>query len=118
MIPALSYSDALFQSTRPHGARLAGFGRIMLLVAVSIHAPARGATVILWQTFSLLQVSIHAPARGATGLPIMHRSSTIGFNPRARTGRDMTLTQGQALTCVFQSTRPHGARPSGVLISQ
>ncbi len=56
----------LFQSTRPHGARplackLRGDGS-----AVSIHAPARGAT--------------------PTWRPSQHDLS--GFNPRARTGRD------------------------------
>ena len=33
---------------------------------VSIHAPARGATVILFRIQCLYRVSIHAPARGAT----------------------------------------------------
>jgi len=33
---------------------------------VSIHAPARGATIVNYDRFQILQVSIHAPARGAT----------------------------------------------------
>mgnify|MGYP006901959086 CR=1 FL=1 len=56
----------LFQSTRPHGARLSvarGKGRA---VSVSIHAPAWGATPD--DTFRYLEVK--------------------GFNPRARMGRD------------------------------
>ena len=33
---------------------------------VSIHAPARGATLVARDEFHRQQVSIHAPARGAT----------------------------------------------------
>ncbi len=35
----------LFQSTRPHGARQQGRNGLDGFLAVSIHAPARGATV-------------------------------------------------------------------------
>ena len=55
-----------FQSTLPRGERLwANFG-LYCIFGVSIHAPARGATIgakIIW---TLWNVSIHAPARGAT----------------------------------------------------
>ncbi len=33
---------------------------------VSIHAPARGATIVWTRIYLLSCVSIHAPARGAT----------------------------------------------------
>ena len=60
-------------------------------MAVSIHAPARGATRRpCFAGIVLRIVSIHAPARGAT---------TISS---ARTIR----------VHVFQSTRPRGARPT------
>ena len=74
-----------FQSTRPHGARPAKNVKIKMEV-VSIHAPARGAT-----------------RRGHEAIP------GSCFNPRARTGRDKS---GARITskCMFQSTRPHGAR--------
>ena len=36
------------------------------LIAVSIHAPAGGATGILWDDDCQIVVSIHAPAGGAT----------------------------------------------------
>ena len=58
---------ALFQSTRPRGARPPSTSRRNRRVVVSIHAPARGATA-------------------------MHTASIIGgsrFNPRAREGRDV-----------------------------
>ncbi len=141
-----------FQSTRPHGARppavagcrpMPGFnprartGRdvydklVFEAQDVSIHAPARGATLHQLGRLAPRHVSIHAPARGATavasssvcaalsfqstrphgarpgrgGLPVQ----MPGFNPRARTGRD--LAGGASCPDAwFQSTRPHGAR--------
>ena len=35
---------------------------------ISIHAPAKGATVGENPTFCFLRISIHAPAKGATGV--------------------------------------------------
>jgi len=99
-----------FQSTRPRGARLQVGQLDDLRLAVSIHAPARGATQDLVVALVGLGVSIHAPARGATvlvvpgggnGVVSIHapaRGATwrlcrccwlrSGFNPRAREGRD------------------------------
>ena len=49
-------------------ARGATVGKAFILEPwqVSIHAPARGATLTLSKLEKLLGVSIHAPARGAT----------------------------------------------------
>ena len=55
---------------------------------VSIHAPARGATMIIQITAHALDVSIHAPARGATDTDKYSNYSLL-----------------------FQFTRPRGARP-------
>jgi len=57
---------ALFQSTRPRGARHGEPAGFYDESAVSIHAPARGATSSSWSRAWRLPVSIHAPARGAT----------------------------------------------------
>ena len=57
---------APFQSTRPHGARLAIVQCERRTRSVSIHAPARGATLKLQPATKQRLVSIHAPARGAT----------------------------------------------------
>ena len=59
--------SSLFQSTRPRGARL--YLRLSKEDGdkISIHAPARGATVVFCATTRLdTCISIHAPARGAT----------------------------------------------------
>ena len=56
----------VFQSTHPRGVRR---GEIMTYderIAVSIHAPARGATCYAGPRKNVKAVSIHAPARGAT----------------------------------------------------
>ena len=55
-----------FQSTRPRGARLNIHADQNPFRAVSIHAPARGATSALNRLLTYPRVSIHAPARGAT----------------------------------------------------
>ena len=58
--------------------------------AVSIHAPAGGATKWAERYLMAGRVSIHAPAGGATkrGLCLL---GGMGFNPRARGGRDCYL---------------------------
>ena len=97
-----------FQSTHPHGVRLTprpkatvspcfnprtrtGCDRHCWLyrayTKVSIHAPARGATMVQRLISRQVVVSIHAPARGAT---LLSPLNTFDFK--------------------FQSTHPHGVR--------
>ena len=76
----------MFQFTRPQGARQCHCrGRCQAVV--SIHAPARGATVSRGLPVLKDIVSIHAPARGAT-----------------------TSSSNMASHREFQFTRPQGAR--------
>ncbi len=83
-------SGNLFQSTPPHGGRPAIGATSITVDVVSIHAPAWGATDHVRQTLGVLRrVSIHAPAWGATARLII-----VNF------------------TVLFQSTPPHGGRPS------
>ena len=78
------------------------------------------------------EVSIHAPARGATGLATKFSHSYIRFNPRTRTGCDVSFIVIVTIQIsfnprtrtgcdewwvaplyfggVFQSTHPHGVR--------
>ena len=78
---------------------------------VSIHAPARGATVWLPAGDRLTVVSIHAPARGATAW--WHGSTTTParFNPRPRAGGDPRRRCRSSPASRFQSTPPRGGRP-------
>ena len=109
-IGAGSGASELFQSTRPRGARRYQQGKesqlqcfnprarggrdlvmlslYVLMMVVSIHAPAGGATFPVSDTRDSICVSIHAPAGGAT----FHHVGITVFT-------------------LFQSTRPRGARP-------
>ena len=103
----------MFQSTPPRGGRQrdtvwpkcqhvsihapARGATILVLVtvlisAVSIHAPARGATTLLQLATLRLDVSIHAPARGATLDNLAIMVAVVGFNPRPRAGGDKIYT--------------------------
>ena len=102
---------AKFQSTRPRWARhhrLLFGGRD---IAVSIHAPARGATIDRHVAEAARErVSIHAPARGATRFEgaIGRRQKFQSTRPRgARPG----VIWPRYRCLMFQSTRPRGARP-------
>ena len=99
-----------FQFTLPRGERLAGDALGLQPVAVSIHAPAWGATPTHTPPPHHPQVSIHAPAWGATQPP-----------PRYDIYKDMfqfTLPRGErpyqlgieAADIAFQFTLPRGER--------
>ena len=61
---------------------------------ISIHAPVKGATISLYgMPFCALSISIHAPVKGATGRTSHGKAQSNYFNPRAREGRDLSLTQ-------------------------
>ena len=55
---------------------------------ISIHAPARGATVTIGPGALAELISIHAPARGATFLALLYACIFSYFNPRTREGCD------------------------------
>ena len=57
-----------FQFTHPGGVRPEAEVKYWGLETVSIHAPGRGATVLLASHLQHAWVSIHAPGRGATHL--------------------------------------------------
>ena len=59
-------NSSIFQSTLPQGERLFGIYSRQRYCFISIHAPARGATVQTNLYGQVAYISIHAPARGAT----------------------------------------------------
>ena len=77
-----------FQSTLPHGERPLPAGKCPLFQSISIHAPARGATLLHSQPPCFQTISIHAPARGATYYCCGLRLCKYDFNPHSRTGSD------------------------------
>ncbi len=98
-----------FQSTRPHGARRVLHSANTPQPRVSIHAPARGATIPAAHSASGCAVSIHAPARGATQRVLERRvQRQVSIHAPARGATEVILKR--MVEGGFQSTRPHGAR--------
>ena len=100
-----------FQSTLPRGERRYSAVLRVCCSLISIHAPARGATVIPGRLLAhVVGISIHAPARGATYLraPVYHFHSN--FNPRSREGSDGDKAKASLNKQAFQSTLPRGER--------
>ena len=101
-----------FQSTRPHGARLLkGLHLVLSYRAFQSTRPHGARRLGVLISPPVIIVSIHAPAWGATRLCRRRCRRRNCFNPRARMGRDFLAVRSPRPRCLFQSTRPHGARP-------
>ena len=82
---------------------------------VSIHAPAWGATLKRYEKIWSILVSIHAPAWGAT----VYEDGVIHDNDvsiHAPAWGATHTTEHSSVATEFQSTRPHGARPTTSII--
>ncbi len=102
----------MFQSTRPRGARQLLIFVYADLFYVSIHTPAWGATPTV-TTLPNANVSFNPHARvGRDKFLKFTIIFIISFNPHARVGRDNRYFIRSQFVCLFQSTRPRGARPS------
>ena len=64
-------------------------------IYISIHAPAKGATRLRHTLRGSKRISIHAPAKGATAILTTISYNITHFNPRSREGSDITSI-GQA----------------------
>ena len=129
----LSPSTLKFQSTLPHGERPEMKERVAKLLGVSIHAPARGATersrfLKMPQTrfqstlphgerpgrekrIYKLQCSFNPRSRTGSDVTFLLLPQVWGgFNPRSRTGSDKLEVQTISSEVEFQSTLPHGER--------
>ena len=81
-------SNVIGFNPRAREGRDVGCHIVAIAIAVSIHAPARGATRPAIRHGLIRGVSIHAPARGATNYSEGGVLCFARFNPRAREGRD------------------------------
>ncbi len=124
-----------FQSTRPRGARLAGWcGAVAGMALLFQSTRPRGARLASSCSASRSDRFNPRARAGRDGIPTAGRACCSSFNPRARAGRD---SPAWALACAsslcfnpraragrdaqrggdvvvgqrFQSTRPRGARP-------
>ncbi|CAO3428351.1 hypothetical protein [Azospirillum doebereinerae] len=99
-----------FQSTPPHGERPPPINILNQSRRVSIHAPARGATVRRSRHGHRQCVSIHAPARGATSAPAATTCPRRMFQSTPPHGERLPRPHPAACGREFQSTPPHGER--------
>ena len=103
-------SPYLFQSTHPRGVRH-WYDEVLILVELFQSTHPRGVR----QGFDhicapFFDVSIHAPARGATLYRPVRPPASCRFNPRTREGCDSLLLYWRVRLCRFQSTHPRGVR--------
>ena len=88
-----------FQSTPPRGGRHCPAAFQYQPGAISIHAPARGATVTSNGAAHSVQISIHAPARGATeGWKMTAKSDGIFQSTPPRGGRHQARRRNRHAT--------------------
>ena len=114
-IDGVNCNARAFQFTHPRGVRLPQEERLQHLLPVSIHAPARGATLERAAEVHRQCVSIHAPARGATErLRLLLHKVIVSIHAPAR-----GATQSHSLylaPLVFQFTHPRGVRHENCVI--
>ena len=104
------YRYTPFLSTRPRGARHAYSPPSFDPFAVSIHAPAWGATNQAREQF-LRRGFLSTRPRGARRHWTACSRDRGCFYPRARVGRDWASESIASAEYMFLSTRPRGARP-------
>ena len=86
-------------------------------MTISIHAPAKGATIPAPPRQNTKQISIHAPAKGATSNISAGSSLILDFNPRSREGSDSFCHNRNIKISKFQSTLPRRERRQQSLYS-
>ena len=80
---------SMFQSTHPHGVRLTLRAARLSTSLVSIHAPARGATSVLYPLLLSSQCFNPRTRTGCDSKTTAKAATLQGFNPRTRTGCDL-----------------------------
>ena len=101
----------IFQSTLPHGERHAPWTRSARHRNFNPRS-RMGSDVHLRELHPGITISIHAPAWGATICSFVYKLEPVYFNPRSRMGSDILIEQSISLGKAFQSTLPHGERPT------
>ena len=83
---------------------------IFRLRLISIHAPARGATVNAFFIFFLCHNFNPRSRKGSDNMCCYIILHSFDFNPRSRKGSDLLQNSRQSTTHKFQSTLPQGER--------
>ena len=84
------------------------------LLGISIHAPAKGATVTPADGWVKGLISIHAPAKGATFQTLKNSLVTLDFNPRSREGSDADFLDKFAERVISIHAPAKGATPFAI----
>ena len=110
--PRLSSQSSYFNPRSREGSD-APQGHCCARSAISIHAPARGATsdTIVFEMSEI--ISIHAPARGATFNGLVHVDDLFDFNPRSREGSDVAQAPNQCYHSYFNPRSREGSDSAG-----
>ena len=82
------FPNAFYFNPRSRERSDCNFVNLEIKLFISIHAPARGATLSKCDNIHSRYISIHAPARGATFPWIGMRTEESYFNPRSRERSD------------------------------
>ena len=101
-------SDINFNPRSPHGERHTGIGVGLrgLIFQSTLHA--WGATHSRSWAVRCVHISIHAPRMGSDLRQVLHRRSSLDFNPRSPHGERQGISTGDAAMNLFQSTLPAG----------
>ena len=78
-------------------------------VFISIHAPAKGATLPPYHEHPRQAISIHAPVKGATLPGSTNDILSLNFNPRSREGSDPYLAGNQTANQNFNPRSREGS---------
>ena len=131
IIEAGEAQESMFQSTLPYGERRVYLRSLSVVEIVSIHAPVRGATRLMGciNTYNSFQSTLPYGERQSAhpqNCMIWPFQSTLPygerllgpavplcccrFNPRSRTGSDLSNGFNARRAYMFQSTLPYGER--------
>ncbi len=102
----------IFQSTHPRRVRRYRIKGRVRSCMISIHAPAKGATILFIISSSVLKISIHAPAKGATNRTSGEKEDIIFQSTHPRRVR-LSFHQKCMYDKKFQSTHPRRVRHKG-----
>ena len=86
---------------------------MMIRMSISIHAPVKGATDPYRDGTDDLDISIHAPVKGATPVDAHQRASAYHFNPRSREGSDHTISRKAPRLLYFNPRSREGSDSGG-----
>ena len=101
----------IFQSTLPRRERLRRTQPLYVLNAISIHAPAKGATKRAYVFAGHVPNFNPRSREGSDHRRLSCGSPACHFNPRSREGSDIMAEVKEAGLKLFQSTLPRRERP-------